>query len=130
MFRSISVFTFGLVLLIGAVISAIHTASFVRSSVVVPGHVIALNAGGSHPQVAFTTRRGEPISYPQGGFISGMKVGGAVMVRYSEEDPLPTATLDEIGAIWFAPILLGIMATGFLVTGLWNLIMRKKQKEI
>lgn len=36
--------------------------------------MVKLNAGGSHPQIAFVTEAGEQISYPQGGLVLGTKV--------------------------------------------------------
>lgn len=51
------------------------------------GIVSRLNAGGSHPEIAFTTGKGEKISYPQGGFIFGYEPGQPVRVYYLPEQP-------------------------------------------
>lgn len=41
------------------------------------GIVSHLNAGGSYPEIVFTTGSGEKISYPQGGFFFGLSAGSA-----------------------------------------------------
>ncbi|WP_323048561.1 DUF3592 domain-containing protein [Paraburkholderia sp.] len=68
--------------LFGLINSVAHSMRFLDSAVAVPGRVVALNAGGSHPQIEFTNKTGERISYPQGGWIAGYKVGDKVTVLY------------------------------------------------
>jgi hypothetical protein len=126
MWKTIFIAVIGIAFLVASTLTALNTREFVRSSIVVPGHVVALNAGGSHPEIAFVTRTGQRISYPEGGFILGMKVGDLVQVRYDENAPLASATLDKVGTVWFAPIFLGIMSIGFLLTALSNLSSLKK----
>ncbi|WP_118186152.1 DUF3592 domain-containing protein [Paraburkholderia phosphatilytica] len=111
----------GICLLIAAALNAQSTREFIRESILVPGEVVRLNAGGSHPQVDFVTKAGEHVSSPQGGMIWGMKVGQAVEVRYLAEDPLPTATLNRFGTIWGLTVFLAAMGFGFIVAGLCNL---------
>jgi hypothetical protein len=118
MFRAFTVIAIGIALLVAASLTAMNTQHFVLSSVVVPGRVVALNAGGSHPKMVFVTRRGERLSYPEGGFIFDMKVGNVVQLRYAEDEPLQSATLDKVGTIWFGPVLLALLGGGFLVAGL------------
>lgn len=111
----------GICLLIAAALNAQSTREFIRASILVPGEVVRLNAGGSHPQVDFVTKAGEHVSSPQGGMIWGMKVGQAVEIRYLAENPLPTATLNKFGTIWGLTVFLAAMGFGFIVAGLCNL---------
>nr|WP_182550547.1 DUF3592 domain-containing protein [Phyllobacterium myrsinacearum] len=112
----------GAVLLIAAAVSAGMTLNFLGSSIVVPGDVVALNAGGSHPQIAFVTKTGEQVSYPQGGLVFGSKVGDRVEVRYRTDSPKQSATLNQFGAIWTVTIVLAGLGAGFVFTGLSNLL--------
>lgn len=97
----------GVALAIGACMSAIHTDSFLRTSLVAQGRVVALNAGKHHPEIAFTTQDGRDISYPQGGFVS-MDIGEQVQIRYLPENPRSSASVDR-----FFPIWQGTIAAGF-----------------
>jgi hypothetical protein len=112
----------GAVFLVAAAVSAGMTLNFLKSSIVVPGDVVALNAGGSHPQIAFATRNGEQVSYPQGGLVFGTKIGDHVEVRYLADSPKQSATLNQFGAIWTLTILLAGLGIGFVLTGLSNLL--------
>ena len=115
----------GLAFLASAAISAHSTRSFLRTSIVAPGKVVALNAGGSHPQIEFVTRSGERISYPQGGMISDLKTGDTVRVRYRPGSALVTATLDRFGAVWYWPLMFSYMGFGFFGCGLSSLLLRR-----
>jgi hypothetical protein len=121
MLKVVAAGVIGIVLLIAAAFSAQSTREFLRMSILVPGQVVRLNAGGSHPQVDFVTKAGEHVSTPQGGMIFGMKVGQAVEVRYLADNPVPTATLNRFGTIWGLTVFLAAMGIGFIVAGLLNL---------
>jgi hypothetical protein len=111
----------GAILLAIAIYNAWNTFGFLRSAVRANGTVAALNAGGSHPQIAFQTATGEAISYPQGGLIFGMTPGDAVTVLYLADNPKLTATIDAVGALWFSTILTGGLGAVFLLAGtLWG----------
>ena len=111
----------GAILLAIAVYNAWNTYGFVRSAARASGTVAALNAGGSHPQIAFQTEAGEAISYPQGGLIFGMQPGDAVTVLYSADNPKATATIDAVGALWFSAMLPGALGAILLLAGtLWG----------
>jgi hypothetical protein len=125
MFKAISIVVIGIGLLVAAAISAHSTREFIRTSIVVPGHVVKLNAGGYHPQIEFVTREGEHVTYPQSLFISRMKVGDQCEVRYLPDNPIPTATLNRLDGVWSAVIFLAVMGCGFIVCGLMNLPSRK-----
>lgn len=91
---------------------------FLAHAQIADGVVTRLNAGGSHPEIAFTTGRGERISYPQGGFISGYRPGQSVRVRYLPEWPAGSALVDDRGALWGTPGMVGAMGLVFTLLGL------------
>ena len=112
----------GIALLVIALLLGMRTSSFVKRATAVPGVVEALNAGGSHPQIQFTTPEGARISYPQGGLIFGYKTGQAVRVLFEPHDPAGTARIDAIGALWFDSIGLSFIGAIALLVGLTGLI--------
>lgn len=111
----------GVLLLTIAAMIAGRTRAFLRSAVVVPGVVSALNAGGSHPQIDFTTPNGTRVSYPQGGLIFGYRPGQSVRVLFDPRDPEGTARLDAFGALWFDTVALSVLGLVFLVVGVYGL---------
>ncbi|KVL19096.1 DUF3592 domain-containing protein [Burkholderia ubonensis] len=115
----------GAVFLMIAAFAAWSTGDFLRTAIAVPGEVVSLNAGGSHPQVEFVTRTGERISYPQGGMIYGTKVGDKVTVLYQPEAPSRTATINRIGAVWNWTLMVFIFGVGFIFFALVNFPRRK-----
>lgn len=125
MYKAIVGIVIGVVLLVVAALVALSTRDFLRTAIAVPGAVVSLNAGGSHPQVEFVTRSGERISYPQGGMIYGMKVGDKVTVLYQPDAPARTATIDRFGAVWNWTLLALILGAGALLAALTNLPSRK-----
>ncbi|MCO1369849.1 DUF3592 domain-containing protein [Burkholderia multivorans] len=126
MFKAMGAIVIGVGFLIAAAFSVQSTREFLRNSIIVPGRVVKLNAGGYHPEIEFVTKSGEHVSYPQGGIlIAAMKVGQDVEVRYSPEQPIPTATVNTFRAIWDMPIFLATMGLGAILVGLMNLPSRK-----
>jgi hypothetical protein len=125
MFKAIGIVVVGVGFLIAAAVSVQSTREFLRTSIVVPGEVVRLNAGGYHPQIDFVTKAGEHISYPQGGIFSKMKVGERAEIRYQPENPIPTATLNRFDTIWGSLVFFTVMGCGFIVCGLVNLPWRK-----
>jgi Protein of unknown function (DUF3592) len=107
----------GLLLLCLAAWSASATRSFIRTATSAEGQVVALNAGGSHPQIRFTTPAGQVISYPQGGLIFGYRSGDVVRVLFDAGDPAGTATIDSAGALWFRALLFCGLGALFGITG-------------
>ena len=79
-----------------------------------PGIVTVLNAGGSHPEIEFTSADNHVISYPQGGMIFGYEVGQQVQVLYRTENPQGTAVIQDRGALWGAPLMLGLVGLAFV----------------
>ncbi|NIE57832.1 MULTISPECIES: DUF3592 domain-containing protein [unclassified Burkholderia] len=106
----------GTCLLIGAALYAQSTREFLRTSVVVPGRVIKLNAGPHHPEIAFTTLAGEHVEYPQGGEVS-VEDGATVEVRYAPDAPHMTARMNTFGAIWGGVLTFGGMGAVFFLVG-------------
>lgn len=107
-------------LLTGVALYAQSTREFLRTSVVVPGRVVKLNAGPHHPQIAFTTLAGEHVEYPQGGAVSEPD-GATVEVRYAPDAPAMTARLNTFGAIWGDVLSFGVMGTFFFGAGVGHL---------
>ncbi|MDR0243428.1 MAG: DUF3592 domain-containing protein [Burkholderia sp.] len=107
-------------LLTGVALYAQSTREFLRTSVVVPGRVVKLNAGPHHPEIAFTTLAGEHVEYPQGGEVSEQD-GATVEVRYAPDAPTMTARLNTFGAIWGDVLIFGVMGTVFFGAGVGHL---------
>ncbi|MCA7903382.1 DUF3592 domain-containing protein [Burkholderia cepacia] len=125
MVKAILGIVMGIGFLIIAAFVAWSTHEFLQTAIAVPGEVVSLNAGGSHPQVEFVTKAGQRVSYPQGGMIYGMKVGDKVTVLYQEDAPLRSATIDRFGAVWNWTLMALIFGVGFIVFSLMNLPFRK-----
>ncbi|KAF1065890.1 MAG: hypothetical protein GAK45_02079 [Pseudomonas citronellolis] len=98
---------------------------FLGSAQAADGMVESLRAGGSHPQVAFTTAQGQRISYPQNGLIFGYQQGQAVRVFYAPEQPQASAVIDDLGALWGFPVVMGLIGAVFAVVGLRSLFKRQ-----
>lgn len=82
-----------------AIITIRSTRDFLRSSAVVPRDVVALYAGGSHPQIAFVMQSDEAIAHPKSGMTCGITVGDAVQVRNGNEEAMPSARLGWGGRV-------------------------------
>ena len=106
-------------LLVAAVADGMAIRNFVRDAARTDGVVVALNAGGSHPQIEFALPDGRRISYPQGGMIFGYAPGDQVRVLYRPGDPAGTASIDSFGALWFRPLLLGFLSAVFALGALF-----------
>ncbi|XAY13999.1 DUF3592 domain-containing protein [Metapseudomonas otitidis] len=106
-------------------INASSRMGFLQSALVADGAVVALNAGGSHPEIAFTDSTGARVSYPQGGLIFGYQVGQPVKVHYQANDPTGSAVVDDFGALWGTAALLGVLGAVFTATGLMSLFGRR-----
>jgi hypothetical protein len=104
---------------------ALDRLQFLRAAQVAEGQVESLNAGGSHPQVAFTTAAGQRISYPQGGLIFGYETGQPVRVLYLSEQPQLSAVVDDLGALWGMTALLGLLGAAFVGAGA-NLLLKRR----
>jgi hypothetical protein len=110
----------GALALLAAVMSVLTETQFVARAAWAPGVVEHLNAGGSHPEIAFVTKAGARISYPQGGFIFGYSPGRKVQVLYDPADPSNTAVVNDPGALWDFPVLAVMFAVGFAGSGLFT----------
>ncbi|MBD8547618.1 DUF3592 domain-containing protein [Sphingomonas sp. CFBP 8760] len=112
----------GAALLIAAVIATIGVQRFRDAAARADGVVERLNAGGSHPQIRFTTTAGDVVSYAQGGLIFGYRAGDRVRVMYRPDRPQATARLDQFGAMWAMPLLLGLLGAGFPIGGMLHFL--------
>ncbi|MGC5703621.1 DUF3592 domain-containing protein [Pseudomonas sp. NFXW11] len=92
------------------------------------GIVSDLNAGGSHPEIAFTTGSGEKISYPQGGFIFGYQKDQPVRVYYLPERPANSAIIDDPAALWATPGVLGLIGLVFAIAGLIGVVSQRSRR--
>jgi hypothetical protein len=108
----------GLGLVIGAGAVALSRRTFLQQALAAGGVVERLNAGGSHPEIGFTTASGVSVSYAQGGLIFGYQPGEKVRVLYLSDDPARTACLDVFGALWFVPLLLGALGLAGVAAGI------------
>ncbi|MDN5514816.1 MAG: DUF3592 domain-containing protein [Pseudomonas sp.] len=114
----------GLALITATVVQTSSRLDFLGSAVQAEGNVVALNAGSSHPEIAFIDNSGARISYPQGGWIYGYQVGMQVKVYYRAEAPATSAVVDDFGALWGTSVLLGLLGSVFIVSGLLTLFRR------
>ena len=105
----------GIVLLAAAATTAIGTWRWVQRTVVAQGHVVRLNAGGSHPEIEFVAASGQKVSYPQGGLVAGWRVGDVVPVRYDPAAPARAPCIDRVTAIW--TVAIGLLFAGLVTLG-------------
>jgi hypothetical protein len=112
-------FAVGIILLSIGAFMAIQALQFEHIANSAQGNVIALNAGGSHPEISFMVSD-KKYNFPQGGFIFGYKTGDIVTVLYDPKNPSGTATLNNFGALWFAPALLSFIGLLFIAAALKN----------
>lgn len=115
----------GLLMLVVVGVEVNHRLAFLRDAQIADGHVERLNAGGSHPQVAFTTAAGERVSYPQGGMIFGYEPGQAVRVLYRPERPSLEPALDSFGALWGMTLMVALIGLTFVGIALRAVFGRK-----
>jgi hypothetical protein len=107
----------GIGLIVVSGVAAAAKRGFVKSATASEGVVVRLNAGGSHPEIEFTTAAGRKVSYPQGGFIFGYRPGQKVRVLYLADAPAQTASVDAFGALWFVPVLLTVIGLFLIIAG-------------
>ena len=98
-----------------ATASGMGTWRWLQRTTVAPGRVTRLNAGGSHPQIEFTTASGQKVDYAQGGLTGQWRVGDVVQVRYDPAVPDHAPCVDLTTAIWTVPI--GLLFAGMVATG-------------
>jgi hypothetical protein len=107
----------GIIIVLADCFWLIKISKFISTASSAQGVVVRLNAGGSHPQVKFTTKEGREISYPQNGLVFGYKSGDKVKVMYNSQHP-QNAEIDTFGALWGFPVLLFILGVSFIGTAL------------
>jgi hypothetical protein len=94
------------------------------------GHVSALNAGGSHPQIDFTDATGHAVSYAESGLIFGYSVGDAVTVFYRTEASEKTAIIGDRGALWGTSLLASVFAVVFTAGGGYHLVAWIRRRRV
>jgi hypothetical protein len=104
----------GIVMLSISISVTVANIRFMMSAKTADGVVVDLKAGGSHPEIRFSTSDGNEITYQQGGFIFAYRVGDPVHVYYSAERPKETASIDALGALWFVPSISLVLGLLFL----------------
>ena len=114
----------GLVLAVGGAFEIRSGPNFERGALRAVGTVVRLNAGPSHPQVRFTTPRGQTVEYPQGGLIFNYQPGQRVAMLYDPDRP-QHATLDTFGARWGFTTLGLLASLVFVVAGLTSIPRRE-----
>jgi Protein of unknown function (DUF3592) len=108
-FRFIGIFLF-----VASIVWGVSIWRFSTGAASADGVVIKLNAGGSHPQIQFTTADNKVIEYPQGGLISGYKIGDKVRVLYDKNNP-SRAEIDSFGALWGFTVIFIFMSILFIL---------------
>jgi Protein of unknown function (DUF3592) len=103
----------GIVIIIGVLVSANNIRNFMKNSFSAKGTVVALNAGGSHPKIKFTTQEDKEIEYSQNGLIFGYQVGDEVMILYNPQNP-QDASINTFGALWGFHLLGFILGICFI----------------
>jgi hypothetical protein len=114
----------GVLMLVVVAFELNHRLEFLQVAQSADGHVERLNAGGSHPEVAFTTDKGEQVSYPQGGMIFGYKPGQAVRVLYRPAQPALEPVIDTFGALWGMTLMVAVIGLTFVCVCVRALIKR------
>jgi hypothetical protein len=111
----------GVLIIFGVLAWSLKTYQFINNSLSAQGTVVALNAGGSHPQIKFTTTEGKEIEYSQNGLIFGYQIGDQVTVLYNPQNPLE-ASVNTPGALWGFNLLGFILGVCFTGIGLLKLL--------
>ena len=109
----------GIIIVIAASIWGFANWRFISGSETAKGTVIKLNAGGSHPEIKFTTKDGKEIEYPQGGLIFGYSVGEEVEVYYDPQNPR-NCVINAFGALRGFPLLAFILGVCFVCAALFS----------
>lgn len=106
----------GVAIMLASVAWAVSVWGFAVNASSAHGVVTSLNAGGSHPQVRFTTAAGEVVEYAQNGLIFGYQVGDDVVVIYDPQRPTK-AIVNTFGARWGFAVLGFMMGAAFVGMG-------------
>ncbi len=108
----------GAILLIAAILGPLRTGRLIASAIPRDGTVVRLNAGGSHPEIAFHALDGTIIDHSWGGLIVGHRVGQAVQVLYDPVDPPGSARARSFGSLWGGSLALTVCSAGLTALGL------------
>ncbi|RQB32248.1 DUF3592 domain-containing protein [Pseudomonas aeruginosa] len=125
-YRIFGVFFLGIIFFFTSAYFATSKVRFLSSAEESIGVVTNLTAGGSHPEIEFSSKTGQSYTTNQGGFIFGYKEGMQVKVYYLPEDPGISAVIDDIGAIWYTPAFFAIFSVVLFGYGTLEIIRRKR----
>lgn len=104
----------GTIFLVAGALFGLHTWRFTQTASHAAGTVICENYGCHHVEVRFKTAAGEMIEYPQNGDIC-LHTAQNINVLYDPSMPLPTATVDSIGALWGNTFWASLMGVVFVL---------------
>lgn len=90
----------------GTVLAINHERTFLDQSNRVQGEVTSLPHGGHHPEIAFTTHAGEPVS-ARPASVAVLDIGDRVDIRYDPAMPRASAQIDTFLDRWMVSLLLG-----------------------
>lgn len=110
---------FGALLVVAGLADAAKTAAFLHVALRAVGTVQDGGPGGRHPVIQFDLPSGKTIGLVGGGILKAVAAGDAVPVLYDPADPVRTATPDRAGALWFRAILMLVLGSALLITGLY-----------
>lgn len=105
------------------------TVDFVKSSKVVTGEVVRLNAGGKHPQVEFITLRGERVSVPASSWFHFAEIGDKVEMRYDPKNS-HDAQMNTFFGIWGVHLMFCWVALMFLFGGILGFPHRRSRGNL
>ena len=120
-FKNVKVIIFivaGTIVISAVAIWGIINRQFIKNAATAKGVVVKLNAGGSHPEIKFTTNDGKIIEYPQGGLISGYNTGDEVTVLYDSQNP-HNAVINDFGALWGFSLLAFVLGVSVVCVGMF-----------
>lgn len=101
--------------------------SFLARASLAEGVVSDLYSGAAHLLISFSDKAGQTYDFYTSGWISYRK-GQRVRVLYLPDNPKRSAQLDDAGALWFTPLLLGMLGLLHVSAGVYIIARRKKEK--
>ncbi|REG49931.1 hypothetical protein B0G80_6345 [Paraburkholderia sp. BL6669N2] len=126
--RNYLAFVIGACLLLALIFCVTAKIEYLTTSEITKGKVVRLNSGVHHPEVSFEARDGQ-IYVLSMSSLSGVNPGESVRVRYTEDDPVTSASIDSLADIWMGILLLAILTACFIVGGMRGLPFKGDTRE-
>ena len=104
----------GILLLLGALVTAANTVLFLHSAVRTEGSVEDPGPGGVHATVVFHLPSGRALHLIPGFVFTPVQSGQRVPVVYDADSPVDSATLDWFGSLWAPTIIMVWIGSGML----------------